>query len=102
MSRKTKVVAEQARIVALEAEKARKELDALSVKAREMEELSARAAEEEKMFLEETSLKLDNLCGEANVFCGVVLSFQDVVNILQLMIETRENVRIRYNLYFNE
>ena len=29
MSRKTKVVAEQARIVALEAEKARKELDAL-------------------------------------------------------------------------
>ena len=102
MSRKTKVVAEQARIVALEAEKARRELDALSVKAREMEELSAKAAEEEKMFLEETSVKLDNLCSEANVFCGVVLSFQDVVNILQLMMETRENVRIRYNLYFNE
>jgi hypothetical protein len=102
MSRKTKVVAEEARKVALEAEKARKELDALSVKVREMEELSAKAAEEEKMFLEETSMKLDTLCREANVFCGVVLTFQDVVNVLQLMIETRENVKIRYNLYFNE
>lgn len=88
--------------MALEAQARKKELEALEARTREMEEMQLGAEQEEKQFLDETASRLQGICSEAGLFCGVVLSFSDVTRILELMIQTRENVRIPFNLYFNE
>ena len=96
------MVAQEARRVAMEAEARKKELEELEARSREIEQMQAGAEQEEKRFLEETASRVDGICNDAGLFCGVVLSFGDVVSILELMIQTRENVRIPFKLYFNE
>lgn len=85
-----------------EAERVRKEADRALEKVREVEELVQRAEQEESQLAASVSETIDRLCMDKGMFCGVILTLQDVVNILQLMYEKRENVKIKYNLYFEE
>ena len=45
--------------------------------------------------------KIDALCEDAGLFCGLVLTRNDILNIISLAIDSKEEIRVPYNLYFN-
>ena len=85
-----------------EAERIKKEADRALEKVKEVEELVRRAEEEDKQLIGSVAGNIDQLCSEKGLFCGVILTLEDVVSIIRLMIEKQENVKIKYNLYFEE
>lgn len=102
MARKVKKVTEEALKVQAELEEAKKKYEAEQEKAKQMEELLKLAEEEDKNRKEDTINQIDELCEKEGFYCGVILTFEDVVKILELMINTKEAVKIKYALYFNE
>ena len=88
MSRKSKVVKEQAA-------KMKKQLE-------EVESLLELAEIEEKNLLESPEKAIKDIAEKNNLFCGVVLTKQLVLDILTMMLDKGENVSIPFRLYFNE
>lgn len=71
-------------------------------KVKELELLKEKAIEEEKQTLDRVRSAIDAVCQRENVFCGAILSPDDVAAIVKLAIESKETIRIGYNIYFNE
>jgi len=88
MARKSKVVKEQAA-------KIKKQLD-------EVESLLELAENEEKNQLAAAEKAINQIVEKNNMFCGVVLTKQLVLDILTMMLDKGENVSIPFRLYFNE
>jgi hypothetical protein len=88
MARKSKVVKDQAA-------KMKKQLE-------EVEILLELAETEEKNQIESTEKAINQIAEKNNLFCGVVLTKQLVIDILTMMLDKGENVSIPFRLYFNE
>jgi hypothetical protein len=69
---------------------------------REIEELQQLAEKEDAVLLENTEQAIKNLCTEPGVFCGVILTPEDLTNVISLAIRTGQNVKIPFKLYFND
>lgn len=69
---------------------------------KEIEELHRLAVEEEKAQFEQLVSDIDEMCAGQGMFCGVILTPEDLANIVKLAIETKEPIKIKYNLYYNE
>ena len=99
MARKSKMVKE-------EAEKAktrlREEFERSQTRLREIEETLRLAEEEELKMVENTEKKINDACKESGMFCGVILSPEDLANVVILAINSGQNVKIPFKLYFNE
>ncbi len=76
------------------AEAMRKQLE--RVEAEAQQELEA-----EKRLLEETEMKINEICTEEDLFCGIILTTEDILQIVKIGIEQKENVKIPFRLYFN-
>lgn len=79
--------------------KAFKEAEA---KLNEAREEAIKAQEEEKKLLENTKEQIKDVCKEHNIFCGIVLSKQDLLNIIELAITKKEEIKIEFQLYMND
>jgi len=88
MARRSKKVTEQ--ILSVE-----KQLEELKKK-----EETAKNADE--TLIKETEEKIKNISEENDLFCGVILSQQDILAIVRLSMEVKENVKIPFKLYFND
>jgi len=99
MVRKSKVVKEDT-----DRERARieAELEKSKLRLQEIEEQLRLVEEEELRMVENAETKIVEACKEANVFCGVVLSPEDLGNVIALAVQTGGNVKIPFKLYFNE
>jgi len=64
----------------------------------EIEALREEAIREEREAIEGLQAQIDGLCGE-DYFCGVILTHQDLLQIIGLALENNENIRIPYKLY---
>lgn len=66
-------------------------------------EEAAKIAEEEELELyENTMTHINKLCKETGYFCGVVLTKQDLLTVIDMAIETKDNIRIPFRLYIDE
>ncbi|MCX6223157.1 MAG: hypothetical protein NTV01_00125 [Bacteroidia bacterium] len=65
----------------------------------ELENAEKQAEEDEQAFVEQTGDQIRKLCEDNRFFCGIILSPQDLVNIMQVMMSSRENVKINFALY---
>ena len=88
MSRKTKEI--------------KAELDKTLAKAKEMEVILQAAQDEEAKKLEDLKEQIAELCKNANMFCGVVLSADYISALVKLAIMNKEQIKIPFNLYYNE
>jgi hypothetical protein len=64
----------------------------------EIEALREEAIREEREAMESIKGQIDGLCGE-DYFCGVILTHQDLLQIIGLALDNNENIRIPYKLY---
>lgn len=79
-----------------------KVLEITERKYNETLELLKLAEQEEKEILETVEKTINELIEANEIFCGVVLSPQDLGKIVELAASSKENIRIPYRLYFNE
>ena len=78
-----------------EMEEARKRLE-------EIEKLAKEEENESIKLLEDTNTQIENIIKERDLFCGVVLTKEDVIQIVSLIIDTKENITIPFKLYFKD
>jgi hypothetical protein len=60
------------------------------------------AENEEAAKMESAKQRIAAICEEENIFCGIMLTATDISNIVQLAIESKENIKIPFILYFND
>ena len=60
------------------------------------------AMAEEKQMLEDTEKAIADIAAGKELFCGVILTPDDITAIVSLAIKTKENIKIPFRLYFNE
>jgi len=83
-------------------EQAKIELEIVLQKVKETEELKIKADEEDKQLVESVENKIKTLTEDSGLFCGVILSTQDLLTVIQLAIESKENISIPFRLYFKD
>lgn len=78
-------------------------LDEAKSKFEELVELQKQAEKEEIDIIEKTTSEISKIADEKNMFCGVVLSKQDIISIVDLALKSGgESVKIPFKLYYNE
>lgn len=60
------------------------------------------AIEEEHAMVADIENRINEICSEKDIFCGVVLSHDDILNIVDMAIKMKENIKIPFKLYFKE
>ena len=92
---KKKLAQKKAKEKAAELEKAQQELEAAERELKEEEEA-------EKALFEDITSRITKICDDNNMFCGAVLTADDIATVVMLAIKTKENIKIPFRLYFNE
>ncbi len=88
--------------VKLEAKRVREEAEKMIGKLREIEILVNEADLEENAKMEVTRHAIDALCVEENMFCGIILTIDDLLNVIRMAIEKNDAIKIPFNLYYND
>jgi uncharacterized Fe-S cluster-containing protein len=88
MARKSKAVKD-------ELLKKRKQLE-------EVERLYQEAEAEDANRLDKLKDGIDKMVEAEGLFCGVILTHDDLVNVISVALKTGESVKIPYRLYYNE
>lgn len=99
MARKSKLAQENLEQVAKAAEQAMINAKQAVEEAQKAEE---EAIAEENQFIENIKSDIENVCKQHNVFCGVILSSQDILAIVDLAIKSKDNIKIPFQIYFLE
>lgn len=68
----------------------------------EIDSILKQAEVEEQQVLEIAEKQIKDLTESKNIFCGVILTKQDVLNVLSIILDTHENVKIPFRLYYND
>lgn len=74
-------------------------LDKIKLEAEELTSQLKNAEDKEQELLNETTEKINVICKEAEYFCGVILSRQDLLAVLDLAMQTQIDIKIPYRLY---
>lgn len=88
--------------MARKSKKVREAAEEQAKRLQEMKELLEQAEQEEKKILEDTEESIQKIAEKNNIFCGVILSQEDLLAVLRLALETKENIKIPFKLYFND
>ena len=88
MKRKVKTLTDQAR--------------AKVEQLKEIEELLKLAQEEEKEKIEDVTKQINKLCEDNNLFCGVILTTDDLISVIRMAIQSKENVTIPFRIYVKD
>lgn len=83
-------------------EKAEKELKEANEKLEQYNKLIEEAEQEEKLKYDNTLQEIKEVANKNGYFCGVVLTREDILNILNIYMDTKDNVRINASLYLIE
>lgn len=68
----------------------------------EKERLQKVAEAEEREILDGAQLQVDQLCEQYGLYCGAIISPDDISSIVKLMVEKQDNVTIKAKFFFNE
>ncbi len=95
-------IAEQQRIADEIELKLKQQEEQEEQEALELEEIAQaiiRAEEEEVQRVQNVNDTIKKLCEENNLYCGLVLTSDDVANIVKFAIDSKENISIPFRLY---
>jgi hypothetical protein len=68
----------------------------------EIKKLLEIAKQEEQDKLENATTQVQQICDENDIFCGVILTTDDLLGIIRLMIDSKENIKIPFRIYLKE
>jgi hypothetical protein len=68
----------------------------------EAEERLKAAQEEELQVIEDCTAGINALCDESNLFCGIILTKADIIQLVDMALTTGESIKIGYRLYLND
>jgi hypothetical protein len=80
------------------AEETRKQVE----KLKEIEELLKLAQQEELDKIESVTKQIETICSTGDVFCGVILTVEDLLSVIRMAIQSKESVKIPFRIYINE
>ena len=100
-SKITKKEAEQA-LEDLEALKQRQaeETEAARARVEELELLQQKDEQDELDRIESIRNQIEQIGTDNDVFCGIILTHEDLLNILSIALTTQENIKIKCNVYY--
>jgi hypothetical protein len=73
-----------------------------SDKLRETQELLRLAQQEETEKIESITEQIKILCEDNNMFCGVILTIDDLLAVIKIAIQSKENTEIPFRIYPKE
>lgn len=88
--------------MARKSKKVREAAEDTARRLQEMNELLVLAEQEEKQLLDDTEKSINEIAVKNNLFCGVILTHEDLISVLRLALQTNESIKIPFKLYFNE
>ena len=68
----------------------------------EIEQLEQLAIKEENDLVVSTKTAIEDLVREKGFFCGVILTPSDLAAVVKMAVESKENVKIGFQLYFTD
>ena len=80
----------------------KEEYDKAYARLKEINDIQQLAEAEEVKTLEDTEAAIKELCNDKGIFCGVILTPEDISNVINLAIKTGENVKIQFKLFYND
>lgn len=69
-------------------------------KLQELEVIAKQAQAEEEATLKTVTERIDVLCLEHGLSCGILINPDTLLEIIRQMVEGKTNVKIKYNLFF--
>ena len=78
------------------------QLQEVRSKVTEFEALAALAEKEDQDKLLSVAEHINAKCEASGIFCGIILTPADIINILSLALQSHENIKIPFSLYFND
>jgi len=82
--------------------KVREAAEETARRLKEMNDLLLLAEKEEEDLLLNVEDTIKGIAEKNGLFCGVILTHDDLISVLQLALKTGEKVKIPFRLYFNE
>jgi hypothetical protein len=68
-------------------------------KLEEIKALLELAQKEETEKIESITEEINTLCNENNLYCGVVLTVDDLMAVVKMAIQSKENIKIPFRIY---
>ncbi len=81
---------------------ASKELEEAKIKADELDKKRLEAIEEEKLMVEDLKERIVKAASDKGMFCGIILTPELVSELVKQAIENHGNIKIPFELYFEE
>jgi hypothetical protein len=78
------------------------EFNELLEKVKETEQLLKLSEKEELDLLESVRTNINQIAESNNLFCGIILTPDDITNIIKMAISAKDNIKIPFQLYYNE
>ena len=69
---------------------------------KEVEELEALSLKEDADRLENVTNEITKVCEKNDMFCGVILTQQDILEIIKVAMDSKQNVSIPFKVYYKE
>ena len=72
---------------------------------KQLERIQAEAEQEQQAeirVLEDTEKQINEIIGKEDLFCGVILTPQDVLSVVEMAMTVKENIKIPFKLYYND
>ena len=85
--------------------KSKEKVETAEAMRKQLERIQAEAEQEqlaEQRCLDETSKEIADIAEKNEMFCGIILTPQDVLQIVEMAISVKENIKIPFKLYYNE
>ena len=87
------------------ARKSSKTKSDVSLKRKQLEEIELQLKAEldaETQLLEDVEKQIQTTADSNNMFCGIILTPSDLLNVIELAMKTGENIKIPFKVYYNE
>lgn len=88
--------------MARKSKEVRREAVKAAEKLNEIQRLLKEAEEEEVNKLESVEKQISDIAEQNGMFCGVILTAQDVLNVVDMALKTHETIKVPFKLYYNE
>jgi len=82
--------------------KAQQEIDDKLKKLEEAKQLALEEDKAEKENIENIKIQIEELSKSNSLFCGVILTKDDILQLIKMAMEVQDNIKIPFALYIEE